>query len=51
MTAADDKLVLALPKGRLMGEALLYVGLVWTGVTGLIGYLIFRSRELARVTV
>ncbi len=28
-----------------------WVGLVWTGVTGLIAWLIFRSRELARVQV
>jgi len=44
---AEGKLV----TDKLMGEAVLFVGLVWTGLTGLIGYLIFRKRELARVTL
>jgi hypothetical protein len=34
-----------------IGRAALMVGLVWTTVTAVIGYLIFRRRELARVTV
>jgi len=32
-------------------RALFWSGFVWTGLTGLIGWLIFRGRELARVTV
>ena len=36
---------------RLLGEVVLMVGLLWTGLTGVIGYLIFRRRELATVTV
>lgn len=34
-----------------VGRAALMIGLVWTAVTAVIGYLIFRRRELARVTV
>lgn len=36
---------------RMLGGALLWVGVVWTGVTALIAWLIYRRRELARVTV
>ena len=36
---------------KLVGKAVLMIGLVWNGVTALIGYFIFRRRELARVTV
>lgn len=36
---------------RMLGGAALWVGVVWTGVVGLIGWAIFRRRELARVTV
>lgn len=32
-------------------SAVLWIGVIWTGVIGLIGYVIFRKRELARVTV
>lgn len=34
-----------------LGKALLQVGLLWTGVTGVIAWIIFRRRELARVQV
>jgi len=36
---------------ELVGRAALWVGLVWTGTVALVGWLIFRSRELARVQV
>ncbi|MEX0744008.1 MAG: hypothetical protein WD118_00285 [Phycisphaeraceae bacterium] len=36
---------------RMLGHAAWQVGLVWTGVVALIGWAIFRRRELARVTV
>ncbi len=36
---------------RHLGQAALWVGLVWTGIIGLIAWLIFRRRELAQVTV
>ena len=36
--------------GRI-GEAVLKVGLLWGGVAGLIGYALFRRKELAKVTV
>ena len=36
---------------RLLAEAALWVGVIWTGVVALIAYLVFRRRELARVTV
>lgn len=32
-------------------DALIWVGVIWTGVTGVCGWLIFRKRELARVVV
>jgi hypothetical protein len=32
-------------------QALLWVGLIWSGTAALLGWLIFRKRELARVTV
>lgn len=35
----------------MLGNALLKIGVVWTGCCALIGWLIFRARELARVTV
>lgn len=34
-----------------LGDALLWVGVIWTGTMGLIGWGLFRRRELARVTV
>lgn len=34
-----------------LGRAALWIGLVWTAAVGVVGYLIFRRRELARVTV
>lgn len=37
--------------GRMLRDAALNIGLIWTGVVAVIGYLIFRARELARVTV
>ncbi|MFA9478164.1 hypothetical protein ACERK3_07630 [Phycisphaerales bacterium AB-hyl4] len=36
---------------RMLGNAAWQVGLVWTGVMAIIGWAIFRRRELARVTV
>ena len=36
---------------QMLGGAVIWVGAVWTGVVGLIAWLIFRRRELARVTV
>lgn len=36
---------------QLVGETFLYVGLIWTGICLLIGWLVFRNKELARVTV
>ena len=38
------------PSGMVM-SAILWLGVIWTFVVGLIGYMIFRLRELARVTV
>lgn len=35
----------------LVGSAALWVGLIWTGTLGFIAWVIFRVRELARVTV
>lgn len=32
-------------------RAIIWSGIIWTGLTGFIGWLIFRGRELARVTV
>ncbi len=37
--------------GHMLYRAVVWSGGVWTGFVGLIGWLIFRSRELARVTV
>ncbi len=34
-----------------LGEATVWVGLIWTGSCGVIGWLMLRGRELARVTV
>ncbi|MEX0885859.1 MAG: hypothetical protein WD009_05410 [Phycisphaeraceae bacterium] len=36
---------------RHLGHAAVWVGAVWTGAMGVIAWLIFRNRELARVTV
>lgn len=36
---------------KMLGNALLKIGVIWTGSCALIGWLIFRARELARVTV
>jgi hypothetical protein len=44
---ADGRLVSL----QMLGRAVAQIGLVWTGAVGVIGYLIFRSRELARVIV
>ncbi|MFW6032067.1 MAG: hypothetical protein ACOCTI_01675 [Phycisphaeraceae bacterium] len=44
---ADGRLV---PLGELFSAAI-WVGLLWTGVLGVIAWLLFRKRELARVTV
>lgn len=44
---SDGRLV---PTGMLM-RAVIWSGIVWTGLTGFIGWIIFRGRELARVTV
>ncbi|QQE10288.1 ABC transporter permease [Planctomycetota bacterium] len=38
-------------RGKEVGDAALWLGVVWTFVVGFIAYLIFRGRELARVTV
>lgn len=35
----------------MVGHTILWVGLIWTGLTAAIGYVIFRLREIARVTV
>ena len=35
----------------LVGNSLLYVGVVWTGAVAFIGWLVFRKKELAKVTV
>lgn len=45
-----------LSEGRLiswnmLGSAVFWVGFVWTGACGALGYLLFTRRELARVTV
>ena len=40
----------AVPYGMVI-RTVLAVGIVWTSITGLIAFLIFRCRELARVTV
>ncbi len=45
--ASDGRLV----PWRMVMRALLWCGVIWTGLAGLIGWLIFRGRELARVTV
>ncbi|MFA7237303.1 MAG: ABC transporter permease subunit [Phycisphaeraceae bacterium] len=34
-----------------IASCVLWIGVVWTGLTGLIGWMIFRARELARVQV
>ena len=44
---SDGRLV---PMSMVM-RAVIWAGVVWTGLTGFIGWLIFRGRELARVTV
>lgn len=44
---ADGRIV----SPQLLGRALLWVGLVSAGACGVIGWFIFRRRELARVTV
>ncbi len=44
---SDGRLVPA----DMVARAVVWSGGVWTGLAGLIGWLIFRSRELARVTV
>lgn len=44
---SDGRLV---PTAMVM-RAVIWSGIVWTGLTGFIGWLIFRGRELARVTV
>lgn len=44
---ADGRLV----PWRLVGSAAVMIGLLWTGLCTLIGWLIFKFRELARVTV
>ncbi|QDU35303.1 ABC-2 family transporter protein [Poriferisphaera corsica] len=36
---------------RELASAFMWLGMIWTFVIGVIAYLIFRSRELARVTV
>ncbi len=36
---------------RTLGDCALWIGAVWTGVTVMVGWLIFRRRELARVQV
>jgi hypothetical protein len=36
---------------RQLGDAVLWVGLIWSGAIALLGYLVFRRRELAQVTV
>ena len=35
----------------LLGRAVLWLGLIWTGATAVVAWLIFRVRELARVQV
>ncbi len=35
----------------MIGNAVLRVGVVWTGLVAAVGYLIFRRRELARIMV
>jgi hypothetical protein len=34
-----------------VGQATLWIGVIWTGACGVVGWLIFRRRELARITV
>ncbi|MFW6336356.1 MAG: hypothetical protein ACOC3G_04435, partial [Phycisphaeraceae bacterium] len=34
-----------------VGEAILKVGLWWSGLAGLVGYFLFRRKELAKITV
>ena len=41
---------LVIPFGLLL-NALLYVAVMWTGLMGVLAWLVFRRRELARVTV
>ncbi|MCC6679315.1 MAG: ABC transporter permease subunit [Phycisphaeraceae bacterium] len=36
---------------HLVGRAALWLGVIWTGATGIVAWLIFRARELARVQV
>ncbi len=36
---------------RMLGEAALWVGVVWSGVIAFIAWIVWRRRELARVTV
>lgn len=36
---------------NMLASALFWVGFIWTGATGCIGYFLFARRELARVTV
>ena len=47
LVVADGRPV---PPG-MVAHAVIWSGGVWTGFVGLIGWLIFRGRELARVTV
>ena len=44
---ADGQVILP----KILLEAFLFIGILSTGTTGLIGWLIFRRREVARVTV
>jgi ABC-type transport system involved in multi-copper enzyme maturation permease subunit len=44
---SDGRLV----SNNMLAYAALWIGVVWTGVVALIGYVIFRTRELARITV
>jgi len=44
---SDGRLV----PNAMLSNAVLWAGLVWTGLAGLIGWVIFRGKELARVTV
>ncbi len=44
---ADGRLV----SWSLLGRASLWIGLIWTGLMAVVGYLLFRAREIARVIV
>ncbi len=44
---SDGRLV----PGSMLSHAVIWAGGVWTGLTGFIGWMIFRNKELARVTV